>query len=192
VFNPTWTIPPGIMYRTILPNLKKDPNYLGKKGFLLLTHDGKEVDPLSVDWASIDKMPYIVRQPAGPNNSLGLVKFLFPNKHLVYLHDTNHREHFADASRSFSSGCVRIEKPFDFAEKLLAGQGDWNRSKIDATVSSGETKWVKLDKPIRIIIAYSTASARNGKVRFKEDIYHRDNKVLKALDAPFKIRAQDK
>jgi len=192
VFNPTWTIPPGIMYRTILPNLKKDPNYLGKKGYLLLTHDGKEVDPLSINWASINKMPYIVRQPAGPNNSLGLVKFLFPNKHLVYLHDTNHREHFADANRSFSSGCVRIDKPFDFAEKLLAGQGDWDRNKIDATVSSGETKWVSLDKPIRIIITYSTAApARDGKVHFKEDIYKRDAKVLKALDAPFKIRAQD-
>lgn len=191
VFNPTWTIPPGIMYRSILPNLKKDPGYLGKKGYLLLTHDGKEVDPLTVDWSKIEKMPYIVRQPAGPNNALGLVKFLFPNKHLVYLHDTNHREHFADASRTFSSGCVRIQNPFDFAELLLADQEDWNREKIDALVKSGETKWVKLEKPIRIIIAYSTASARNGKVYFKEDIYDRDARVLKALDAPFSLRERD-
>ena len=191
VFNPTWTIPPGIMARSILPNLKKDPDYLGKKGYLLLTHDGKEIDPLSVDWSKIDKMPYIVRQPAGPNNALGMVKFLFPNKHLVYLHDTNHREHFADASRSFSSGCVRIEHPFDFAERLLAGQEDWDRNKIDATVKSGETKWVTLDQPIRIIIAYSTAAARNGMVYFKHDIYNRDASVLKALDAPFMLRRQD-
>ena len=93
-FNPTWTIPPGIMRRTILPNLKKDPDYLNKKGYLLLKQDGTQVDPATVDWASITSMPYIVRQPPGKNNALGLVKFMFPNKHAVYLHDTNHKELF--------------------------------------------------------------------------------------------------
>ena len=190
-FNPTWTIPPGIMRRSILPNLKKDPDYLAKKGYLLLTQDGKEVDPKSVDWASIKTMPYMVRQPAGPNNALGLVKFMFPNKHMVYLHDTNHREHFEVASRSFSSGCVRVENPFDMAEKLLAGQPGWDRKKIDDTVAASKTKRVNLDKPIRIIIAYRTALVIDGQVYFRNDIYKRDAKVLKQLDAKFKLRASD-
>ena len=191
-FNPTWTIPPGIMRRSVLPGLKKDPDYLDKKGFLLLTRDGKEVDPKSVDWASIKTMPYMVRQPAGPTNALGMVKFLFPNKHYVYLHDTNHREHFADARRSFSSGCVRIEKPFDFAERLLAGQGDWDRKKIDDIIASGKTTRVNLKKPVRIVIAYITVTPMDDGVYFKEDIYQRDAKVLKALDGEFRLRASDK
>ena len=190
-FNPTWTIPPGIMRRSILPNLKKDPDYLAKKGYLLLTQDGKEVDPKSVDWASIKTMPYIVRQPAGPTNALGLVKFMFPNKHMVYLHDTNHREHFEVATRSFSSGCVRVENPFDLAEKLLAGQPGWDRQKIDETVAAGKTKRVNLDKPMRIIIGYRTALVIDGQIYFRKDIYKRDAKVLKQLDAKFKLRAAD-
>lgn len=163
-----------------------------KKGYLLLTQDGKEVDPKSVDWATLKKMPYIVRQPPGPDNALGLVKFMFPNKHAVYLHDTNHRENFADIKRPFSSGCVRVDNPFDLAEKLLAGQEDWDRQKIDGVVASGETTRVNLEKPIRIIIAYGTASMRDGQVYFREDIYDRDAKVLKALHAPFKVRVQDR
>jgi len=190
-FNPTWTIPSSILARSTLPKLKKDPDYLTKKGYLLLTRDGKEVDPKSVNWSSVKKIPYIVRQPPGPDNALGLVKFMFPNKHAVYLHDTNHREHFADTKRSFSSGCVRVDNPFDLAEKLLAGQGDWNRQKIDEVVASGKTTRVNLEKPVRIIIAYGTASMRDGQVYFREDVYDRDAKVLKALDAPFRVRAQD-
>jgi murein L,D-transpeptidase YcbB/YkuD len=176
------------MGRSILPGLKKDPDYLGKKGYLLLTQDGKEVDPKTVDWDSVNTMPYMVRQPAGPTNALGLVKFLFPNKHLVYLHDTNHREHFSDTSRSFSSGCARIDKPFDFAERLLAGQGDWTRQKIDKVVASGKTVRVNLDRPVRIIIAYSTVAPREDGVYFRPDVYNRDKNLLTALDGSFKLR----
>jgi murein L,D-transpeptidase YcbB/YkuD len=190
-FNPTWTIPPTIMRKTILPGLKKDPDYLGKKGFLLLTFQGEEVDPKTVDWSSITTMPYMVRQPAGPNNALGMVKFLFPNKHYVYLHDTNHRWHFNQARRSFSAGCVRIDKPFDFAEQLLAGQDGWDRKKIDDVIASGKTTRVSLKKPIRIVLAYNTASPRADGVYFKEDIYKRDNKVLEELNEKFKLRATD-
>ena len=190
-FNPTWTIPPGILEKKVLPGLKKDPDYLQKKGFKLLTHQGKEVDPSTVDWASIKTMPYLVRPPAGPNNALGLVKFLFPNKHFVYLHDTNHRWFFTQARRSFSAGCVRVDKPFDLAEQLLAGQDDWTREKIDDVVASGKTTRVRLKKPIRIVIAYNTALVIKGDVFFKEDIYKRDIRVLKALNGEFKLRPSD-
>ena len=190
--NPTWTIPAGIMRRSILPKLKKDSDYLDKKGFLLLTQKGKQIDPKTVDWASIDKMPYIVRQPPGKDNALGLVKFMFPNKHAVYLHDTNHKELFDRTQRTFSSGCVRVDNPFDLAERLLAGQDDWNREKIDQVIASGKTTRVNLDKPIRIIIAYNTAYADQDSVHFKEDVYQRDPATLKGLNGQFKIHKQDR
>jgi len=192
-FNPTWTIPPGIIRRSILPNLKKDSGYLKKQGFLLLTLDGKPLDAEQIDWSAMKNFPYMVRQPAGPTNALGLVKFIFPNPHYVFLHDTNHRELFSRTSRTFSAGCIRVHEPFDFAEKLLQGhKGNWTREKIDALVASGKTKRVHLDTPMKIIIGYSTAFAADGQVHFKDDIYKRDAKVLKALNGRFTIRKQDR
>jgi murein L,D-transpeptidase YcbB/YkuD len=190
-FNPTWTIPPGILKRSILPKLKKDPAYLDKKGFKLLTHDGKPVEPESVDWSSLKGFPYLVQQPPGPNNALGLVKFMFPNPHYVFLHDTNHRELFDRHRRTFSSGCIRVKDPFDLAERLLQGKEGWDRGKIDDVVASGVTTRVNLDRPMRIIIAYATARARDGEVIFREDVYKRDQKVLEALNGEFKIRERD-
>ncbi len=190
-FNPTWTIPPGIINRSIRPRLKKDAGYLKKKGYELYTLDGKPVDAESVDWSTIKGFPYVVRQPPGPDNALGLVKFMFPNPHFVFLHDTNHRELFDRTRRTFSSGCIRLRNPFDLAEKLLAGQGDWNREKIDRVIASGKTTRVSLDKRMRIIIGYTTAFAEDGKVHFKEDIYNRDPSVLNALNGTFKVRKQD-
>ena len=192
VFNPDWTIPPGILRRSIIPKLKKDPAYLDKKGYILLTPDGRRVDPKTVDWKSLKGFPYIVRQPPGPDNALGLVKFLFPNPHHVFLHDTNHRELFDRTTRTFSSGCVRLDNPFDLAERLMTGQDGWNRKKIDQTIASGKTKTIKLKKPMRIVIAYGTASIIGGHLNFRPDIYKRDPALLKALDGPFRVRKQDR
>jgi murein L,D-transpeptidase YcbB/YkuD len=191
-FNPTWTIPPGIMRRSILPALKKDPNFLDKKGYLLLTQDGERINPKTIDWQSIKTMPYIVRQPPGPDNALGLVKFMFPNPHFVFLHDTNHREFFDRTGRAFSSGCVRVQNPFDLAERLLAGQDSWDRGEIDAVVRSGKNTRVILDRPMRIIIAYLTARSDGQRVFFNSDVYNRDEAVLSALDGDFRVRKQDR
>jgi murein L,D-transpeptidase YcbB/YkuD len=190
-FNPTWTIPPGIINRSIWPNLKKDSAYLKKKGYELYSLDGKTVDAEAVDWSTTKGFPYVVRQPPGPDNALGLVKFMFPNPHFVFLHDTNHRELFDRTRRTFSSGCIRLRNPFDLAEKLLAGQSNWNRAKIDQIIASGETVRVNLDKPMRIIIGYRTAFAVDDKVHFKRDIYNRDPSVLEALEGKFTVRKQD-
>jgi murein L,D-transpeptidase YcbB/YkuD len=190
-FNPDWTIPPGILRRSVLPNLKKDPDYLGKKGYHLLTMQGDRVDPKSVDWNAIKGFPYMVRQPPGPDNALGQVKFMFPNPHYVFLHDTNHRELFDRTGRDFSSGCVRVRNPFDLAERLLAGQDGWDRARIDQVVASGKNTRVNLDRPLRILIAYSTVTASADQVYFKPDVYQRDAQVLAALDGEFRVRERD-
>jgi murein L,D-transpeptidase YcbB/YkuD len=191
-FNPTWTVPPGIIRRSILPGLRKDAGYLGKRGFLLLTLDGKPVDPKTVDWNNIKGFPYLVRQPPGPDNALGRVKFMFPNPHFVFLHDTNHPELFNRDRRTFSSGCVRVKDPFELAERLLHGQQGWDRAKIDAVVESGKLTRVILDKKMPIIIAYITAVALTDEVSFRRDIYKRDPKVLAGLDGDFVIRQRDR
>jgi murein L,D-transpeptidase YcbB/YkuD len=192
-FNPTWTIPPGILRKSVIPALKRDPEYLDKKGYLLLTFDGKPVDPKSVNWKTLKGFPYMVRQPAGPNNALGQVKFLFPNPHFVFLHDTNHREYFDRTRRTFSSGCIRVRNPFDLAERLLANQEGWSRARIDEVVATGKTKRVLLKHPMRILIAYNTAraTAADGRVDFRADVYQRDTKVLTALDGPFQLHRRE-
>ena len=189
-FNPTWTIPDGIKKRTILPKLKEDPFYLDKKGYRLLSYKGEPMDPTSIDWNSMSKIPYIIRQAPGRNNALGRVKFMFPNKHDVFLHDTNHKELFSKRLRTTSSGCIRLKNPFDLAELLLARQG-WNRSKIDRVLASGKTTRVDLKEPIPILIHYSTAWAIENEVSFKKDIYGRDPKLLTALNGPFVFHSRD-
>jgi len=192
-FNPTWTIPPGILRRSVIPGLKKDPAYLDKKGYQLLTLQGKPVDPKTVDWATLKGFPYIVRQPPGPNNALGLLKFMFPNPHFVYLHDTNARGLFDRSKRTFSSGCVRVRNPMDLADRLLAGQQGWTREKIDAVIASGKTTRVNLDRRLRILIAYNTARfpIDDSQMHFRPDVYDRDAKVLAALNGPFVLRQRD-
>lgn len=162
-----------------------------KKGYLLMTPGGESVDSTAVDWRSLQGFPYIVRQPPGPDNALGLVKFLFPNPHYVYLHDTNHRELFDHTSRTFSSGCIRLKNPFDLADRLLVDQEGWDRERIDETIASAETTEVNLENPMRIVIVYRTALVSDGRVIFRPDVYNRDPAVLKALDGPFKVRQRD-
>ncbi|QFY88936.1 L,D-transpeptidase family protein [Magnetovirga frankeli] len=190
IFNPTWSVPPGINRRTILPSLKIDPGYLDKKGYQLLDEQGKRIDPHAVDWKSLDRMPYIVRQPPGPNNALGRVKFMFPNTHHVFLHDTNHRELFSREVRTTSSGCVRLRDPFELAERLLGRQG-WDRARIDRVLASGSTLQANLEQPLPIFIRYLTAEAANGRVNFRNDIYSRDAKLLARLDGPYQEHLAD-
>lgn len=191
--NPTWTLPPSILNDSVIPALRKDPSYLDRKGYQLLTLEGERVNPLNVNWAELKGFPYLVRQPAGPDNALGLVKFLFPNRHYVYLHDTNHRELFSQAKRTSSSGCIRVRNPFDLAERLLEPVPGWTRDRIDTVVASGETTRVNLERPMRILIAYNTARvpSQTSQVHFHPDIYSRDARVLAALDGPFQLRARD-
>ncbi len=188
-FNPTWTVPPGILRKDILPKARENPSYISEKGFTLVDGSGKQVDPKSVDWskAKPGNFPYSIVQPPGPENALGLVKFMFPNPYLVYLHDTPSRGLFSKSERALSSGCVRIENPFDFAELLLSDQPEWTRKKIDEVVASGETTRVNLKTPLPVLLLYWTVWVNpDGQVSFRRDIYERDSRVLAALNDKFK------
>lgn len=189
VFNPTWTVPYSIATRDILPQLQRNPAYLTDRRFDVRNSDGEHVDPGAIDWSRYSRgnFPFTLIQRPGPGNALGRVKFMFPNQFAVYLHDTPSRELFGRAGRAFSSGCIRIENPFELAEYLLRDDG-WDRSRIDSVIDSGELTNVVLTTPVPVLLLYWTASVeRDGQVHFYDDIYGRDDAVAAALAAPFAI-----
>jgi len=185
-FNPTWTIPPGILRNDTLPSIKKDPNYLASKNIRVIDRNGKFVDPSTVNWNQYSKgVPYTLRQEPGPNNSLGTVKFIFPNEHFVFLHDTPHRELFAHSERAFSSGCIRVEDPLKLAELVLDKPDKYPRSELEQIVASRKTQRIHPSPKVPVVIVYLTASVdSDGAVRFYKDIYDRDQQVLDALNGP--------
>ncbi len=189
-FNPTWTIPPGILRNDTLPAIKRDPNYLASKNIRVIDNKGTIVDPATVNWNKYKtSVPYTLRQDPGPNNALGTVKFIFPNKHFVFMHDTPHPELFSHKERSFSSGCIRIQDPLKMAELVLNDPVKYNRSALEDVVNSRETQRIRPSPKMPVIIVYLTASVNaDGKVRFYKDIYNRDQKVLDALNGPVVIQ----
>jgi murein L,D-transpeptidase YcbB/YkuD len=158
----------------------------------LLDRSGNVVDPYSVDWNALKGMPYTFRQEPGPNNALGLIKFMFPNEHFVFLHDTPNRELFERSERTFSSGCIRVENPFNLAAVLLRDPGTWSEPAVRAAVAEGQTRRVRLAEPWPVYLLYWTAEAdQDGAVRFFPDIYGRDARVLDALNGPVRIDLAD-
>jgi murein L,D-transpeptidase YcbB/YkuD len=187
VFNPTWTVPPTILRKDILPKAKEDPAYLSRKNIRILDPDGSTIDPATIDWPSVTtgRFPYILRQDPGPDNALGRVKFIFPNDHFVFLHDTPSKALFDRTARAFSSGCIRVERPFELAALLLEGT-PWDAEAIRKLVDSAETKTVFLPEPLTVFLLYGTVDAMdNERVIFLPDIYDRDPAVLEALDGVF-------
>jgi murein L,D-transpeptidase YcbB/YkuD len=190
IFNPTWTVPPTILKEDILPAMREDPTYLQRKNLRVLNHTGTHVDPLTIDWqhANGGNFPYLLRQDPGPQNALGRVKFIFPNRHLVYVHDTPSRELFDRAERTFSSGCIRIERPLELAEILLRGKDDPTRPKVEQFLAMDSPHKVDLKHPVTVMLLYLTAfTSQDGVLQFRRDIYGRDPAVLRALDGPFKF-----
>ena len=190
-FNPTWTVPPGILRRDVLPAIKRDRNYLTRKNMVVLTQGGAPVDPAGIDWSQYPGkgFPYMIRQQPGPDNALGRVKFMFPNKHLVYLHDTPSKSLFDRDRRAFSSGCIRVENPFDLAEHLLHDKPGWNRDRIMQMIESRQTTRVNLERPVTVALLYWTVAVEpDGTVLFKPDIYERDDAVLASLNKDFSFR----
>jgi murein L,D-transpeptidase YcbB/YkuD len=189
--NPTWTVPPTILREDVLPALKRDPAYLAQKNMQVIDYDGNPVDTTTLDWQGYTgrNFPYLIRQGPGPENALGRIKFMFPNKHLVYLHDTPSKSLFGKATRAFSSGCIRIEHPYDLAGLLLEGDPDWDREKVIAAVDSLQTRTISLRQPVSVILLYWTVDfTPDGRVAFKQDIYGRDPAIVRGLNAGFRFR----
>lgn len=186
VFNPDWTVPPTILEKEILLDMRSGKDVLTKQNLVIYDRDNKVVDPKSIDWdnATPTTFPYSIRQPAGDDNALGQVKFLFPNKYAIYLHDTPHRNLFEANKRTFSHGCIRLENPLELAKILLEGQR-WDADRIDATVATDSTHDVALEHPLPILIVYWTVSiGASGEERYADDIYDLDPPLLAALDRP--------
>jgi murein L,D-transpeptidase YcbB/YkuD len=192
VFNPTWTVPPTILAKDVLPAIQKDPGYLAKKNMVVLDRSGKAVDPGSIDWSRYQgsNLPYTIRQDPGPENALGRVKFIFPNKHFVFLHDTPSKSLFDRAERAFSSGCIRVQNPFELAEILLADKG-YDQARIAEVLDSGKIENVYLTKPVPTLLLYWTAfTTLDGRCNFRKDVYNRDPDIVFALDGPIMIRKE--
>jgi len=195
VLNPTWTVPPTILEKDILPKIKQDPTFLQKKNMYVIDLKGNVIDESTINWSSMTakNFPYMLRQKAGPKNALGQVKIMFPNKHLVYLHDTPNQSLFNKTDRAFSSGCIRVEKPFELVELLLKDNSQWNPSRLKTALMSGYLKHIRLPTNVPVLLLYFTAVVgENGQIKFFKDIYNWDKKIIEGLKQPFQLVLSDK
>lgn len=186
VFSPYWVIGGSILAKETLPAVKRNSNYLSNHNMEVVTRSNppKVLSPSSINWSKYNgsNFPYIIRQKPGPANSLGYVKFLFPNSYSIYLHDTPSRNLFEKEGRTFSHGCIRIAEPSWLANYLLRDDPEWNESSIDKAMHQGKEKYVTLKKPVPVYITYFTSWVdKNGKLNFRDDVYGHDLKLEKEL-----------
>ncbi|MBK5094348.1 MAG: L,D-transpeptidase family protein [Deltaproteobacteria bacterium] len=185
--NPYWNIPHSISVEEILPKIRKDPAYLENQKirvFETWRENAPEIDPATVDWNEVEDrgFSFKLRQDPGPLNPLGRVKFIFPNKFAVYLHDTPARGLFQNPTRGFSHGCIRVEKPLNLAVTLLGDDIRHSREKILEAIESGVRETIPLREPMPVHILYWTAWVdEGGTIQFRKDIYARDNPLEMAL-----------
>lgn len=181
VFNPSWGVPPSIIKNEYLPKLRRDPAYLDRMGFKVVTEDGKVVPSRAIRWGSYgSKVPFGIQQPPGSDNALGELKFLFPNTHDIYMHDTPTRELFGQDVRAFSHGCVRVQNPREFASIVLG----MSPEDVAKRVESKKSETVKLKAKLPVHIAYFTAwPDASGKISYFKDIYGRDEAMENARSA---------
>ncbi|MEX2454153.1 MAG: L,D-transpeptidase family protein, partial [Rhodospirillaceae bacterium] len=185
VFNPWWETPTSIARLDKLPVFRTDPGAIERLGFEILDRAGRRIDPATVDWRNIEAkdFPFRLRQRPGPQNALGQAKLMFPNVHNVYLHDTPSRDLFSRQRRDFSSGCIRVRNAIDLAAWVLEATPGWDRPRIDRALETGAETTATLARKLQVHIMYMTAvRAEDGTVRFLEDIYDRDSRLIKALD----------
>jgi murein L,D-transpeptidase YcbB/YkuD len=191
VLNPTWTVPPGVLEDSVLPAAKKDPGYIKQRGLKVFDSSGKEVAPRSVNWKryTAATLPYTLRQDPGPNNPLGTVKFVFPNRYSVLLHDTPNQLGYDRRLRAMSWGCIHVQDPLQLAAWIIDDPKTWSLEAVEAQVNSKKTKTIHLDPPMRVSLFYWTVDVgEDGALQFLPDTYQRDRRVLRALNGPVKIR----
>jgi murein L,D-transpeptidase YcbB/YkuD len=189
VLNPNWTVPPTVLEQDIIPAARKDPEIVYRKGLKIYDSERNVLDPYEIDWSrySGKNFPYRLRQDPGERNSLGRIKFNFPNRHAVYMHDTPKKAYFDRTERAFSSGCIRVEKPLELAELLLDDPERWTQAQVEGAIGQGKTRTLVLRKPVPVLILYWTVDAdEQGRVRFRPDVYDKDRLVLDELRKPSK------
>ncbi len=183
--NPEWHVPDGILTKEVLPKLQEDAGAAARLGLQVVERaTGAIIDPTSVDWsAQVEgELPYRFAQAPGASNPLGRVKFMFPNRYAVYLHDTPNRAAFEETSRAFSHGCVRVEEPLKLADFLLQGHEGWTQETVAAALDGKTPRRVVLPRPVPVHLLYWTAFVDGeGTVNFRPDIYRRDGAVRRAL-----------
>lgn len=181
-FNPSWTVPPTIFRKDILPKVRRDPSYLEKNRIRIFDDRGQLLLPAQIDWKNPGNIT--LRQDAGEGSALGRAAIRFPNPYSIYLHDTPHQELFSSNQRTFSSGCIRVERAIELVELLLDDDVNWNRSAIDAVIATDKTRNVNLAHPLPILLAYWTVeTAADGRISFKPDVYARNEPLLRSLNA---------
>ena len=193
VFNPSWGVPASIIVNEYGPKSRKDPSYLDRNGFKLVDSNGDVISSSDVDWWGMGQAPtFGVQQPPGSDNALGELKFLFPNAHDIYMHDTPTKNLFAESTRAFSHGCVRVQNPREFAAVLLnmsqeevaqnLGQKAKKNKKADPTEAFVDSHSINLAEKVPVYLTYFTAWADDsGKIQFYNDIYGRDTAMAKAF-----------
>ena len=181
VFNPSWGVPQSIIVNEYLGKLRRDPSYLDRQGFKVIAPNGKVIRSSSVNWAAYgDRPPFGVQQPPGKGNALGELKFLFPNSHAIYMHDTPTKNLFAESTRTYSHGCIRVQDPREFATVLLG----WDRDKVDRETDSRKSYSLALSQKTPVHITYFTAwPDSSGKMSYFNDVYERDEAMERALTA---------
>ncbi len=167
VFSPYWSVPSSIVKNEIMPGMRRNPNYLARRNMEIVSRGGG--------------VP-VIRQRPGAYNSLGKVKFLFPNNYNIYLHDTPSKGLFSEDSRAFSHGCIRLGEPARLAQFLLRGDTTWTDEKIQKAMNSGKEQYVTLKEPVQVFIGYFTAFVdREGQINFRNDVYGHDERMRKMM-----------
>lgn len=201
-FHPYWNVPNSIKVQEILPNLRRRTTHRTNSGFaffdnftttqgnprwmarnnLRIKYNGREVDSTQVDWSRVDIRKFHFYQPPGGPNVLGAVKFMFPNKHSVYMHDTTSKHLFSNTVRAESHGCMRVRNPDQFAKVLLGRENGWSASRVDRAISGKQHQPVQLNAHIPVHVTYFTARVRDdGTVQYFRDLYGHDGRMAQAL-----------
>lgn len=182
VLNPYWVVTNNIINNEILPRLKRNPGYLARNNMEVVSGN-KVLNPYTINWGSYKKnVPFTIRQKPGKSNSLGKVKFLFPNSYSIYLHDTPAKSLFGASSRAFSHGCIRVSEPEKLALHVLKGDPSWTTEKLEEIWKSGKEKWINVRPPLSVYIVYFTAWVDNtGQLNFRKDLYGLDKTLEKEI-----------
>jgi murein L,D-transpeptidase YcbB/YkuD len=179
--NPTWTVPYSIATQEMLPRLRSN-RFAYAEDFDVFVN-GKLSSWGSINWDAYGpgKFPFTFRQRPGPKNALGKVKFMLPNKHNIYLHDTPSKNKFASTSRAFSHGCIRLSRPIELAHTIIGEVPGWSDALVDGVLASGKQTRVSLPNHIPVHLVYSTAFKGENGIEFRPDVYGRDRKLHNAL-----------